>query len=127
MKRSGDLEDVLGEAGGRVAGWLVAMVILAALWLAFKAFELVVRVLLNHPHHRVLQGTLSVFLVSLLVAVLTAGQSEVANSLATLSLLVLLGTAKVIELQHDTRLQQEMNKDVLVDSVLTEPWFDLAA
>ncbi len=117
------LEDQLGA---ELAG-LVILAFLVAAWLLAKTFELVARVLVRHPDCRPVWAALACFLLSLGALALTNGRNEAVGYATLLSLTVLAAVAKIAELYYDTLLQQEASREVILDQVLHQPWFSLAA
>jgi hypothetical protein len=108
---------------GLVGLYILAIIVM--IWAAFKALELVLRVMIAHPDNRWLWAALGLCLVSMALLALTQGQSPAINAIAGLSIVVLLTLAKGVEIYHDQMFARETNREMMVDQVLTEPWFQL--
>jgi hypothetical protein len=118
MRRSG-IEDQLA---GTLVGLTILGMILTA-WFLIKCFELVVRVLVRHPHCKPVWTALAVFLLCLLGAIAFGSRDPFWNSLAAVSFAVLMAVTKIADLYFDVLLQNEMSKELVIDQALHQPWW----
>ncbi len=106
---------------------LLIVALLIGLWLTVKFLELVVRQLVAHPRCKPLWAAVIGWCVLSSAAVVTFGAEAWLNALAVLSTLVLLVTAKVVELYYAELAEETLTKERVVTQVLHEPWWQLDA
>lgn len=120
------LSDALAGSLVGIAVLLTVLLIAAAIWLLVKACELVVRVLLAHPRNKALRAAVALAVASPLPVLATGFQDPALGLVVVISCLVLIATAKVVELYHDQLFQRQADRDTFVHDVLHEPWWQAA-
>ena len=108
-------------AGAGIAAAIVIAVIL--IWLTIKTIELIARTVVAHPDNVPLRVSLGCFAMTLFVAGLTAWQIVLLDSLAAITLLVLVMVCKILEVYYSPVLEREWDRDAVAQAVLHEPWW----
>lgn len=121
MRRTWDEELASSFVGLAILLAIVAMVI--GIWLVVKSVELVVRVGIAHPDSRALRIAGGGCLAMIVAAAGVGGRYPVVVVLAACSVLLLVATAKAVELYYDERLQPEVTREYVLDQVLHQPWW----
>lgn len=130
-RSSSAADDVASAVAGEFV-LLALVVILLLVYLVFQAGWLVVRVTQQHPTHRVLRiawgGCVGGWVLVGLVAALGAGTSvlDACLILAVLTTVGLVLVAKLIELDATDLVQTQRTKDLLIQDVLSRPWWEAA-
>lgn len=115
-------EDGLAMNVAGLALLLTLVALLALAWCLAKIASLLVRVWGRHPRSKALWIATGSVLLLTGGAALAPDQPAV-MSLAGLSLIGLVLTARAVDLYHDPLFQRELTRDTFVHQVLHEPWW----
>lgn len=100
--------------------WLMLLV-----WFLIKTLEVPVRMWVDHPNEKFLWLTSVILMLGVLGIADREGETLFFNLLTLFGLVLLVITAKVIDLIYDDLLQMEMDRETIVYRMLHEPWFNL--
>lgn len=120
------------DNAGALAGELVVLcvvVIIVAIWLMIKLYELVIRQLVAHPRCWLLWAAAVVHVLLWLILMLDS--KALGNSMLStwyvISTVVLWAVAKSVELYYSEMGEKERSYDDIKHSLFHEPWWNLKA
>jgi hypothetical protein len=96
-------------------------------YLATKALELVVRMVVHHHDNVFIRVAVCLCLVLTAAAAVTRFGYPILNGLAGFSYVVLLLVCKGVELYYEPYFLPETDRGTLVDEVLHDPWWNTDA